>query len=146
MSRVDRLLARLDDIGRRLADVQFQAIVAFGIGETASPPLPIVQPAGTDRSEHAERGLGSARWPAGTTERIAYDQAAAERAGDFEARVDAIEDAIEAIEERGLFLSDPELDRVADVADDAYERGLRGEELVAVLIAAADQVVAARGA
>lgn len=66
--------------------------------------------------------------------------------GPDDRRVDAIDEAIGTVEERDLIdLSDAELDRLADVADDAYERGLRDDELVAVLTAATDQLVAARG-
>jgi hypothetical protein len=149
MSWLDDLLTRADAVGRRLADLQFNVAVMFGLGGSAIAPPQEVGRRQCLRGEISpEAGYERALevLPAGQAPDIGAELATIdERLG--ETRINALDEAIGIVEERGLLeLADAELEHLADVADDAYGRGLRDEELIAILTAAADQVVASRGA
>lgn len=116
MSRLDELLGRLDAIGRRLADLRFDAVVVFGLGA----PAPGIQPAGLD--EEAIDGMD--------------DQPYAE-----------VADLLRFVEARdGLTLRVVEIMDVMEVGMGAFDSDIHGDDLEAVITAAIDQVVAARGA
>jgi hypothetical protein len=118
--------ARFDLLSRRLGHIQF-SLTAWSLGEPAPSPPP--------GFEVRPIGLGG-------------DLSFLERAidGDLTPRVETVEEAIDVVEDRyELELTDDELDHLADVGADAADRGLFDDELLAVVTAAADQMLAARG-